>query len=729
MLIGSICVLLVLMRIWRLKLNGFLLKNICLAIIPLVIFTFHYQQKHIKQQTITKQSQTNQTLEVEVLPDEIHINENRYRAIVYFPSAKQSVLLFGTMKNDRDEKIIKSIKQKTRLTLSGSLSELESAPNVNQFDSKQFYGQQGIYGQIRVTTLQQTKPSSLTLMDRIHLIRFWGLEKADQLPKHLKMYVQSLIFGYKNVDFKEEMDGVQQLGLIHLFSISGMHVYFLMDVILMLTSLMYLKRERVEWFLIGGLPIYSVIAGSAVGLIRAILMIEERLVAGKCKLYFTRLDVWSLALMLNLLINPMLLLEFGCQLSYALSLALIYTGNVGDIKRTLLLELVSFPIVIFYMYEWHVLSLMANLLIIPFFTVIIFPLVLLGFILGWLKLPGFTIIDRFLMLFDQFTSLIAQLPGKITFGKPWIVFVILMILLGLLYMERAKLKYIILLLFLSLGMYLIIHFPLNGEVTFFDVGQGDSFLIRSPFNKSVTLIDTGGKPNFFAKEGQKDVYLAPNTSIRYLKSIGINHIDNICLSHQDADHVGDLPAFLKEMKVDRIYIPLGMERNQHFMDKLKPFKGFQLISVREGEIISGTNLRVIHPFTAGLGKNEDSMVLYSEINHLKWMFTGDLDRADELKILEKYPDLKTDILKLGHHGSKTSSDPKFIEAIQPKIGIISAGRNNHYGHPNQETIETMKKDQVKLISTQTDGMISYRYQNQTGYFTTKWKGDLNGINR
>ena len=83
---------------------------------------------------------------------------------------------------------------------------------------------------------------------------------------------------------------------------------------------------------------------------------------------------------------------------------------------------------------------------------------------------------------------------------------------------------------------------------------------------------------------------------------------------------------------------------------------------------------------------------------------------------------------MGHHGSKTASDPQFIQAIKPKIGIISAGRNNRYGHPNQETLDTMKKEQVKLISTQKDGMISYRYSRFESYFTTKWKGDLNDLN-
>lgn len=727
--IASIGTSLVLFRIYCLKIKGLLGKNLLLALIPLVLFSIHYQHENQKRITIEHLSKSGQTLTLEILPDEIHLNENRFRALGYSPEAKQTVLCFGVLKNQQEKDLIKGIKQKNQLKVVGDLSVLEAAPNVNQFDSQTFYGQQGIYGQVKITKLESSCSSKASLIDQLHLFRFWGLETANQLPKYLKMYVQSLVFGYKNIDFKTEMDGIQQLGLIHLFSISGMHVYFLIDLILMLTSLVHLKRERVQWGLIIGLPAYSIIAGSAVGLIRAILMIEERLVANKFKLYFTRLDVWSLALIINLIINPMLLLEFGCQLSYALSLALIYLGNVNELKRTLCLELVSFPIVIYYMYEWHALSLLANLLIIPFFTVVIFPLVLVGYLLSLLKIPGVNLVDAFLMIFDHFTTLISCLPGKITFGKPWIIFVILMIICGLLYIERAKLKYIVLLICLSLGMYGVIHYPISGEITFFDVGQGDSILVRTSFNRSITLIDTGGKPNFFAKQGQKDVYLAPNTSIRYLKSIGINHIDNICLSHQDADHIGDLPAYLKDMKVDRVYIPLGMEKNQHFMKKIRPFKNFKLVSVKAGDTIAGTSLKAIHPFVAGLGKNEDSMVLYSQINHLNWMFTGDLDRADEIKILDKYPDLKTDVLKLGHHGSKTASDPKFIHAIEPKVGIISVGRNNHYGHPNQETLQTMAKEHVSLISTQKVGMISYRYRLQNGYFTTKWKGDLNEFNR
>ncbi|WP_225360874.1 ComEC/Rec2 family competence protein [Fructilactobacillus lindneri] len=181
------------------------------------------------------------------------------------------------------------------------------------------------------------------------------------------------------------------------------------------------------------------------------------------------------------------------------------------------------------------------------------------------------------------------------------------------------------------------------------------------------------------------------------------------------------------MQVDNVYIPWGMSHNQHFMKKIKPFMHkFKLIEVKDGNNIFNTPLQVVHPFIKGLGKNEDSMVLFGRINEKNWLFTGDLTRDEELKVLKKFPHMKVDIIKLGHHGSKTASDPNFIAAIKPKIGIISAGRNNRYGHPNDETLETMKNNKIKTISTQKNGMITYKYSsNDNGEFNTKWKDQKN----
>lgn len=107
---------------------------------------------------------------------------------------------------------------------------------------------------------------------------------------------------------------------------------------------------------------------------------------------------------------------------------------------------------------------------------------------------------------------------------------------------------------------------------------------------------------------------------------------------------------------------------------------------------------------------------------LRWLFTGDLDRPGELDTLQRHPSLSADVLKVGHHGSKTSSDPQFVATVKPRIALISAGRNNRYGHPNDETLVTLKQHHVKIFNTQKHGMVRYIYRNNTGHFETVLAG-------
>lgn len=166
------------------------------------------------------------------------------------------------------------------------------------------------------------------------------------------------------------------------------------------------------------------------------------------------------------------------------------------------------------------------------------------------------------------------------------------------------------------------------------------------------------------------------------------------------------------MKVKQITFPKGMEQQANFKRKVLPLalkQHTQLIPITDKVRVPGLPLQIMHPFKSGHGANEDSVVLAGKFAGTTFLFMGDLDRAGERAIMSKYPDLKVDVLKLGHHGSKTASDPAFIRQVKPQLAIISAGRMNRYGHPNQETLTTLKKDQIQSMSTQKFGMISYQY--------------------
>lgn len=149
----------------------------------------------------------------------------------------------------------------------------------------------------------------------------------------------------------------------------------------------------------------------------------------------------------------------------------------------------------------------------------------------------------------------------------------------------------------------------------------------------------------------------------------------------------------------------------------------KLVPVTDQSNIGQFQLQVLHPFKPGRGTNSDSMVLFGRFGNRNFIFTGDLDRAGELQVIRKYRNLHADVIKLGHHGSKTSSEPRFLSQLNPTIGIISAGRHNRYGHPNDETITTLQRQNISYWSTQKYGMIKYLYTRQAGQFQTTLKGD------
>ncbi|EKK20286.1 hypothetical protein FC87_GL000818 [Fructilactobacillus florum DSM 22689 = JCM 16035] len=641
--------------------------------------------------------------------------------MVTVPSLHQQLYLRG----QATSRMLATLHTTKSLLVTGRLQPLAPIGNQNQFDGGTFQRQRGINGQLQVQQLRLiAKQPPATFFEKLHELRFWGLWQLRRFPHLVRLYAACLLFGYQTEDFRLDLNGVQQLGLIHLFTISGRHVYFLLQLATYLLTRLRLRRKWIDWFNCCWLPVYCVISGFGVGLWRACLGTELRIQARLLQVNLRGLDLWAVTLMLHLLINPWVLCQFGGQLAYLLSFTMLVTNTSRYWQQMLWMNLIGLPLILYHGYTWHCLSFLVSLWMVPIFGRLVFPLILVSYLLGVFRLPGLQISNWLLQQITVVINGISQFPGEIIFGKPQLVLVVLLLLVGLgAFFKQVWQRWItfFLLLLLSFGQ---IHLPTTGEITFFDVGQGDSILIRAPFNQTVTLIDTGGRLDFGNHRRQGQRYQAEQTSINYLHSIGIHRIDNLCLSHQDADHIGDLPAYLKTMQIKRIYFPWGMERNRSFMHRLVHLKqGTELIPARAGMKIAKTSLRVLHPHHPGFGHNEDSLVLWGKIAGLKWIFTGDLPRVEEVKLLQQYPKLQADVIKLGHHGSKTASDPSFLRRLAPRFGIISAGRANRYGHPNHQTLDTLQRLKIRSFSTQTQGMISFEYRaGQAGRFKTKWKG-------
>ncbi|USS92867.1 DNA internalization-related competence protein ComEC/Rec2 [Fructilactobacillus ixorae] len=722
---GSLLTGLWLIRLWRLQLRRFLILNLISLVLPITVGWHTQHVVQVNERAIAQAGNQVQTWDLVVLPDQVVNTKTSMHGSGQLES-HQRVSFHGQPLINQGERLHHCV----RLRVQGSLTPNQPASNWAAFDTQSFARGHGLSGDLRITkvaAVQRMRPPTIAAW--FHEGRAHELRRTNQLPPQLRVYVQSLLFGVRTADFQATSTGFKRLNLIHLFSIAGLHVYVLLNLWFFLATVVRMRKAHAELGAMLLLPLYAGVAGGAIGLVRVILMVEQRYWAKLGNWSRSGLDYWAFALMICVLVNPWLIGQLGFQLSFLLSFTIFYCQGTTNVLKTVMLNLVSLPLLLAYFFEWHWLSIIANLVVVPFFTIGIFPLIISNYLCYLIfKVPIWGT-EPLLRWLTQVTDQVASLPGGLPFGQPPWFLVLLLVGTTLLLIESWTWKRLSWLLVLYGVSFLIIHYPLNGEVSFFDVGQGDSILVREPLNRTVTLIDTGGNPNFFARQGQPTIHLAPTMTIPYLKSQGISQLDNLCLSHQDADHIGDLTCFLKTMKVKRVLIPWGMDRNQHFMHKIRPeLHNTQLIGVKAGQIVPGTHLRILHPFHPGLGENQDSMVLWGQMGGRTWLFTGDLPKAEERELLQHEPQLRANVLKLGHHGSKTASDDRFIAKLAPQVGIISAGRQNRYGHPNQETLVTMKRHHVQLISTQTAGMIRYRY----GWFAfrpkfeTKWKDIQHG---
>lgn len=268
-------------------------------------------------------------------------------------------------------------------------------------------------------------------------------------------------------------------------------------------------------------------------------------------------------------------------------------------------------------------------------------------------------------------------------------------------------KYIILILLLSSFFYTVFSYVQksffqvsnhNLQFHFIDVGQGDSSLIITPSGKTV-LIDAGDEAH--AKK-----------VVSYIREQGIEKLDLVIATHPDADHIGGMDKVIKNFDIDVFAMPdVSAKTNQYKQIqrelKTKKMKATRLYQGDEVQIDDNIDFEILSPVR---GKKYDDTNEYSIVAKIVYKDTsfilmGDATMENEVDIINKVPDIDIDVLKLGHHGSSTSSSDYFITKTSPNIAIISCGKNNKYGHPHQEVMRVLKKHGVTPYRTDKMGDI------------------------
>ena len=261
-------------------------------------------------------------------------------------------------------------------------------------------------------------------------------------------------------------------------------------------------------------------------------------------------------------------------------------------------------------------------------------------------------------------------------------------------------------------LYIKPYFRNYNSVYFIDVKQGDASLIVTKNNKSI-LIDTGGIVNYSPKELWKqknnNYNLMKSSVIPFVKSIGVKKIDYLILTHGDYDHMGEAINLVNNFKVEKVIFNCGefSELEQGLIEVLDKKKIPYYSCIKELNI---DNNKLYFLQTKEYdNENDNSNVIYTEIDGYKFMFMGDAGVEKEKDIVDKYNISNIDILKVGHHGSKTSSSESFINEMNPKYSIISVGKNNRYGHPNKEVLNNLEDS--KIYRTDKNGSIMFKIKN------------------
>lgn len=632
--------------------------------------------------------------------------------------------------------------QQTRPILieaSFQLEEPARATNRFQFDYQAYLFRQRIHWQLTIQGIHSFTPDQsfiATLASgRLTAIRYF----QDGLPAgKTRDYIMAMIFNQVEDIDALAMEAYRKIGTIHLFSISGLHIQFLVVALQYVLLRCGLSLETTRPLLVLTIIGYAFLTGGGVGIFRAVCTHTLLLMGQIADKELDVKDAFALAIFFALWFNPYLVFSIAFQLSFALTGLLYFIGSnleavplprIGkELLLSLLMTALSGLFLSYHYFEISWLGMFVNIVFSFFFSNLLFPVFWLLSVFSAVRIP--------VIAFGWLNDLVAfSLTGleRLTVwlskgnwllmvtGRPaliWYVGLAVCLVVVFVIFERDdSLKGILLIpvFYLLFNCLPILH-P-EGRVIMLDVGQGDAILIKTPFQRQTILIDTGGAPQFskekepWQERTNRDFH--GEKLISAIKAEGIAELDAVFLTHSDTDHIGNLGQLVNELPVEVVFYASGMEKQATFQSELGEMRRQpELIPLTEGQQVRLGKLlfHVLNPEREGAGGNNHSLVLHSDIGSLKWLFMGDLETEGERALMARYPRLRTDILKVGHHGSDTSTEPLFLQRLDPKAAFISVGRDNRYGHPNPQVIDQIQGNNIHIYRTDLDGAVHFIYK-------------------
>ena len=657
--------------------------------------------------------------QVIMVADTLSVNGEQLSAI---GKAKgQTYQVFYRLKSEKEQHFFKTTSQTLVLKGKINLSQATAQRNFQGFNYQSYLASQGIYRIAQIERLDQVVPQkSLSPLAFFHQMRRRALVHIQtHFPSPMRHYMTGLLFGYLDKEFDEQSQLYTSLGIIHLFALSGMQVGFFLGWFRYGLLRLGLPKDYLFIVLLPFSLCYGLMTGWTASVLRSLV---QSLLA---EFGIKKLDNMGITLLLLFLLLPHFLLTVGGVLScsYAFLLCLFDFEDLSSLKKSIYTSLVlSLGILPFLTYYYGTFQ-PVSLILTAIFS-IVFDSFLLPVLTVFFALSGLVIFSQINPLFEWMESFLTWIQSWIgqplILGKPSLFQFGLMIAVLVMLFDFWKKPQFRICLLMIFGLLMVwVKHPLTNEVTVVDVGQGDSIFLRSMKGDTI-LIDVGGKVTFGTKEKWQESSQTSNaekTLIPYLQARGVSQIDYLVLTHTDTDHIGDLEEVAKCFKIKEICVSQGALTKSSFVKRLRTIK-CPVHTLKAGDKLPmmGSNLQVLYPNKVGDGGNNDSLVLYGKLLGSSFLFTGDLEKEGEEELMASYPTLRASVLKAGHHGSKGSSSEAFLDQLHPSLALVSAGENNRYKHPNDETIERFKQRHIKILRTDKDGAIRFK-----GWF--KWSSE------
>ncbi|KNB74186.1 DNA internalization-related competence protein ComEC/Rec2 [Brevibacillus reuszeri] len=622
------------------------------------------------------------------------------------------------------------------------LSLPSPARNPHAFDYAQYLYWQGVHVTGEAEFKGMEHQTQNTIMARFQEWQGDGANRIERLfpDPEVAGYMKSLLLGLGQEVTPELSDMYSFLGLSHILAISGLHVTLVSSMFMWTLERTGIRRKTALITTICMLIGYVLLVGASASAVRSGIMGGVGLA---CQILGKRLDgreVWAGALLVMLLFNPYQLWHIGFQLSFAVTLGLIIYvpfslqmwswGPVwlrSLIAVTLVAQVVSFPFLIYHFHQFSPLSWLVNLLVTPLLSIIVLPLGYIAIILGMVHpaLAMWPVKLSSLILDGVHQPLFGLQKLEIPFTywqhPPWwllFLYTIFLIVIPFLWKRGFhRRRDTILYIAIFFALLLAARQPFSGEkevrITFLDVGQGDSIVVEIA-NQKVYLIDAGGTISFAAREPWREkrnpFEVGKDVVLPFLMARGIEKIDRVVMTHGDMDHIGGLAALVPRFAIGEVIVngstPKGYE--QEILQLVRE-KRVPIVTGSPGQTWSdapGIEWKWLHPGqTSAYTGNDSSVVLQLTAYETIVLFTGDVERNGEFRLVKGgLPPV--DVLKVAHHGSKTSSTEALLSAIQPKAAVISAGANNRYGHPSPEVLTRLKNAGSSVYRTDQQGAVT-----------------------